>query len=503
MRALEAELIRGYREGLSARLPEYMVPSVFVLLERVPLTVNGKVDKKALPLPEGGGSEAVEYIEPRNEVEQALCDIWQEVLKQERVGVRDNFFSLGGDSILSIRVVSLLKARGVVISIKDIFQHQTVEQLAARARELGQAGVSQEVRLKLEPFALLTEAERQHVNAEGEYEDAYPMSALQAGMVFHTQLEQFSGIYHDIMAEHVKCPWERGSFERVLAACVEEHPMLRTGFRLEGERPLQLVHKRVELPLEVEDLRQRSGEEQEKYLREWTEERKRHVFEWERGPLFQVNIFLRTEESFEFVLSFHHAVLDGWSRAALTTELYNRYERLLRRRRSRGGGGGLDVPGVHRRGAGGAERSGGEGILWRHAGGCGVGAAAADGAQQWGAGGAKTGEDRSRIFPVIVGAVDRAGETAGSAGAGGAAGGALQGVVGGERLQSDGKLCDSQWTSRDSRRRAESGFVSELAANVGGGGPGELARVGPADQRNQHTEHGIPRLSAFADPAGR
>ena len=156
------------------------------------------------------------------------------------------------------------------------------------------------------------------------------MSALQAGMVFHTQLEQFTGIYHDIMAEHVKCPWERGSFERALAACVEEHPMLRTGFRLEGERPLQLVHKRVELPLEVEDLRQRSGEEQEKYLREWTEERKRHVFEWERGPLFQVNIFLRTEESFEFVLSFHHAVLDGWSRAALTTELYNRYERLLR-----------------------------------------------------------------------------------------------------------------------------------------------------------------------------
>ena len=134
MRALEAELIRGYREGLSARLPEYMVPSVFVLLERVPLTGNGKVDKKALPLPEGGGSEAVEYIEPRNEVEQALCEIWQEVLKQERVGVRDNFFSLGGDSILSIRVVSLLKARGVVISIKDIFQYQTVEQLAARAQ---------------------------------------------------------------------------------------------------------------------------------------------------------------------------------------------------------------------------------------------------------------------------------------------------------------------------------------------------------------------------------
>ena len=272
VRALEAELIRGYREGLSARLPEYMVPSVFVLLERVPLTGNGKVDKKALPLPEGGGSEAVEYIEPRNEVEQALCEIWQEVLNREQVGVHDNFFSLGGDSILSIQMVSLLKARGV-ISINDIFQHQTVEQLAARAQK--RVRRQSEERTQLERFGLLTEAERERLAQRGEYEDAYPMSVLQAGMVFHTQLEQFSGIYHDIVSEHVKCPWERGSFERALAACMEEHPMLRTGFLLDGERPLQVVHRRMELPLEVEDVRGVREEEQRAGIEQWREERKR------------------------------------------------------------------------------------------------------------------------------------------------------------------------------------------------------------------------------------
>ena len=105
------------------------------------------------------------------------------MLRQERVGVEDNFFSLGGDSILSIRVVSALKGRGIGLDVKDIFQHQTVAQLAEQARQ----GVSGE-EAELEPFALLTDEER---NALGDvYEDAYPMSALQSGMVFHTQLEE-------------------------------------------------------------------------------------------------------------------------------------------------------------------------------------------------------------------------------------------------------------------------------------------------------------------------
>jgi amino acid adenylation domain-containing protein len=122
------------RQQLQQKLPEYMVPSAFVKLDGLPLTGNGKVDRRALQnLEVEGRAEATEYVGPRNEVEQALCEVWQEVLRRERVGVRDNFFSLGGDSILSIRVVSLLKGRGIVLGVKDIFQHQTIEQLAAKA----------------------------------------------------------------------------------------------------------------------------------------------------------------------------------------------------------------------------------------------------------------------------------------------------------------------------------------------------------------------------------
>src|SRR5271154_1462461 len=110
------------------------------------------------------------------------------------------------------------------------------------------------------PFGLLSEEERAVVG-EG-YEDAYPMSALQAGMVFHTQLEQFNGIYHDILAEHVKCRWDRRCFEQALGVCIAENPLLRTGFRLEGERALQVVHRRGGLALGGGDLRGVGPEEQ-------------------------------------------------------------------------------------------------------------------------------------------------------------------------------------------------------------------------------------------------
>ncbi|HEX8686388.1 MAG TPA: amino acid adenylation domain-containing protein, partial [Pyrinomonadaceae bacterium] len=161
------------REALAARLPDYMVPAHFVLLERLPLTPNGKLDRKALPAPDAGDAYSAPYVAARDETEQAICEVWQEVLRHERVGVEDNFFSLGGDSILSIRVVSLLRARGIWLDIKDIFQHQTVALLARQAR--GGGGAAEEP--ELEPFALLTEGERSAL--ADDYEDAYPMSALQ------------------------------------------------------------------------------------------------------------------------------------------------------------------------------------------------------------------------------------------------------------------------------------------------------------------------------------
>lgn len=326
------------RQHLAAHLPQYMVPADFVALEEMPLTTNGKVDTRVLPSPDNKAADTVTYVAPRNAVEALLCKIWAQVMDCEQVGIDDNFFSIGGDSILSIRVVSLLKRQQIVINIKDIFTHQTVAQLAVYITSLD--GKSSGAAVELKPFALLSEkekaslADKAHASVdaavqEAKVQDAYPLSTLQAGMVFHTQMENFNGVYHDVNAEHVQCPWNEKHFGTALRACIETHPMLRTRFDLAGERPLQLVFADIELPLVVEDIRGQLPQAQQAYLQVWTEARKTHIFDWVNGPLYQINVFLRDHDSFEFVISFHHSVLDGWSRATLVTELYQHYEKLL------------------------------------------------------------------------------------------------------------------------------------------------------------------------------
>ncbi|HMK71848.1 MAG TPA: amino acid adenylation domain-containing protein, partial [Myxococcaceae bacterium] len=119
------------RAHLRDRLPEYMVPSAFVALAAMPLSPNGKVDRKALPAPERGRGR--EYQAPRTETEKALAEIWARVLGVERVGLQDNFFELGGDSILSIQVIAQARQRGLRLSPRQLFEHQTVEALAAVA----------------------------------------------------------------------------------------------------------------------------------------------------------------------------------------------------------------------------------------------------------------------------------------------------------------------------------------------------------------------------------
>ena len=130
-----------------------------------------------------------------------------------------------------------------------------------------------------------------------------------------------------------------------------------------GERPLQVVHRASSCRWRSKTCAICPSRSRRQYLAEWTERRKRHVFDWERGPLFHVNIFRRTDESFQFVLSFHHAILDGWSRAVLTTQLYNRYERLLSGAELEAAERKLDLPRLRRAGAAGAGRPRGEGVL--------------------------------------------------------------------------------------------------------------------------------------------
>ena len=122
----DKEAITSY---LSNKLPEYMIPALWVEMESLPLTKNGKIDKKALPDPDASELLSNEYVAPRNETEENLASIWKELLHAERVGIHDNFFELGGDSIITIQVVSRARRFGYELKPKDIFIHQTISGL--------------------------------------------------------------------------------------------------------------------------------------------------------------------------------------------------------------------------------------------------------------------------------------------------------------------------------------------------------------------------------------
>jgi amino acid adenylation domain-containing protein/non-ribosomal peptide synthase protein (TIGR01720 family) len=314
------------RRFLLEHLPEPMVPSRFVGLAALPLSANGKLDRKALPAPDtGAGLSDTEYAPPASPLEEILAEVWGEILNVSPVGARDNFFTLGGDSILSLQVVARLRERGFDLTLQQVFQHQTVRDLA-REISASRGGTAP---VRTGPFELVSTDDLDRLPPG--LEDAYPLARLQAGMVFHSLFDPEASVYHDIFSERLSGPFDeavlRGSIARVMA----RHPMLRTSFSLHHfQEPLQLVHREAPVPLTVEDLRQLSAGEQEREVGAWLEAERRRSFDWAQPPLLRFHIHRLDENTFQNSLSFHHSILDGWSAAALRTELMRVYMATLR-----------------------------------------------------------------------------------------------------------------------------------------------------------------------------
>ncbi|HEV2734290.1 MAG TPA: amino acid adenylation domain-containing protein, partial [Longimicrobiaceae bacterium] len=320
-----APTVESLRDGLLGRLPEYMVPAAFVLLDRFPLTANGKTDRRALPAPDAVRPElGGEFVEPRTDAERALARVWGEVLGVGRVGARDNFFALGGDSIRSIRVVARAREEGLEIALPLLFRHQTVEALAAAV-----AGEAVAARPAAgEPFRLVSPADRGRLPAG--VVDAYPLTRLQLGMLFHSSAAPGSAVYHDIFGWHVGAPLDEAAFRAAVRDMVARHPVLRTSFDLAGvSEPLARVHADAEVPVAVDDLSALSPAAREEEVAAWMEAEKARGFDWGAPPLLRFQLHRRGPDGFQATLSFHHAILDGWSVAALLTELFTLYSARL------------------------------------------------------------------------------------------------------------------------------------------------------------------------------
>jgi amino acid adenylation domain-containing protein len=316
-----------WRGFLKERLPEYMLPAVFVALDEMPLTENGKVDRRALLALEIKRVEAGRSVaRPRTEEEEVLTNIWAEVLGVEEVGIDDNFFALGGDSIRSVLIVAKAREHGIEFSLQHLFQHQTIRELSS-AHDLQTADVVETT--TGEAFDLISVEDREKI-PEG-VEDAYPLTMLQAGMLFEGAYNERDAIYHNVSTYHLEAPFDLPAMKEAMHRVLRRHPVLRTSFDLLNfSEPLQLVHRSIELPLHVEDLRDLPEATQEERLAEWFEEEKRRPFDWAAAPLLRFHLHRRSRQRFQFNMTEHHAILDGWSVATMLTELFQTYLQLLK-----------------------------------------------------------------------------------------------------------------------------------------------------------------------------
>ncbi|RJQ80371.1 amino acid adenylation domain-containing protein [Pseudonocardiaceae bacterium YIM PH 21723] len=309
--------VAGLRTHLAGRLPGYMIPAVFVHLEELPLTTNGKVNRRALPKPDVSRLDTGrEYIAPASDVERELAKVWAEELGLERVGGTDNFFELGGDSIRAVRVVGRMKELGYPVAVQDLFRSQTIADLAAVFPE---ATGSAEQRVA--PFALLDPADRAAL--PDEVVDAYPLAEGQAGMIYEMLADQELRPYHNATTYTVRDgeALDLPALRRAVDTIVERHEVLRTAFELSRfSRPLQLVYPHADIPVRPVDLRGLSTADCERLVDDHMRAERDELFDLTVPGTWRLRVYAE-DECWRFTLVECHAILDGWSHHSMITEL--------------------------------------------------------------------------------------------------------------------------------------------------------------------------------------
>ncbi|CBW75453.1 Non-ribosomal peptide synthetase modules (EC 6.3.2.-) [Mycetohabitans rhizoxinica HKI 454] len=291
------------RAHVSARLPEYMVPSAFVRLDAWPLTPNGKLDRRALPAPDDEARAHQAYEAPQGELETTLAAIWAELLGVKRVGRHDSFFALGGHSLLAVRLMNRISGLGADVPLAALFATPTLAAFAAALEAHLQQGTD-------------TLPEITPVSREGHL----PLSFAQQRLWFLTQLDGVSETYHMPLALHVRGPLDRAAWQQALDVLWARHEALRSTFvSVEGQPQVRLLPADRGVPLRWHDLR--GAPDAQAQLARLRHEAAHAPFDLACGPLMRACVVQLADDNYQCVLTQHHIVSDGWSLGVLTREL--------------------------------------------------------------------------------------------------------------------------------------------------------------------------------------
>ncbi|HEY0735446.1 MAG TPA: amino acid adenylation domain-containing protein [Herpetosiphonaceae bacterium] len=299
---LGSTLGEGLRSFLAQRLPAYMIPSAFVFLDMLPMTTNGKIDRRALPAPvpdDGAQADAG----PRTPTEELLATIWATVLGRERIGLHENFFDLGGHSLLATRVIARVRAAFQVdLPLTSLFESPTV------------AGMARQVEVALHVQQALTIPPIYPTGA-----DRGPLSFFQHRFWMADQQDRGNPAFNMPTAVRLRGALDLPALEHSLNVVVERHAALRT--IVVGDPPEQVILPMTTTPLPVFDLRSLPEAERQRELRRLVTEDVQGRFDLATGPLLRCGVVRLAAEEHVLLLNVHHIIFDGWSLGVLVREL--------------------------------------------------------------------------------------------------------------------------------------------------------------------------------------
>ncbi|MCW3466354.1 non-ribosomal peptide synthetase [Chitinophaga nivalis] len=313
------------RDQILLELPDYMVPAAFVMLERMPLSPNGKADRKALPEPDLHGLRDTFYEAPQTPLEQMLADIWEEVLGITAIGVTDSFFRLGGDSIKAIQVAAKAARHGFACTIKDIFRYPAIRQLA---RQLTRGDAPGPAAIRQIPIAPLPVAPaiRRAMHPSFTVRKVYDLSPMQAGMLFHATADETSTAYADQVLFDFDILPDIAALEKSYNILIQQHEILRTVF----------VHKGLDVPQQVvlcphthviacTDISHLDTPQKKAFTDQLRADDLAHGYDLTAGPLHRLHLVKTSDHTATLLCSFHHIILDGWSFSLLMSHLFKNY----------------------------------------------------------------------------------------------------------------------------------------------------------------------------------
>ncbi|ASS75413.1 hypothetical protein CIG75_10705 [Tumebacillus algifaecis] len=306
--------MRGF---VREKLPEHMVPSAFVMLAELPLTANGKINRRALPAPDFSLQDEGEYLAPRTSVEERVASVWADVLDVEKVGVHDQFFMLGGHSLLATQVVARVnKAFGVQVPLRTLFEAPTVAEFSEKLECL----------LELE-----AERERLHAIVPISRVGQLPLSSAQQRLWMLEQINPQSAFYNIPHALRLRGPLDVEALKHSLQAIWERHEVLRTTYLEQDGQAVQQVAALVGVEVPLVDLSTLQAEEREATAARLAAEHGQKPFDLAQGPMLRLALLRLTETEHLLLFNVHHIAFDGWSVGLFIEELVALYDASVRR----------------------------------------------------------------------------------------------------------------------------------------------------------------------------